>query len=253
MSSSVVSALLSPVFGRSADAFFTSLSAGDVRRLRLAKRIFLANTGLNAALYYTGFSPDGYKVKFPATISWTVRRGLPQKSNLLFWSSGWYLVGSVFARRGDRLARLFAAQMYCVGVVTLGICPVGASALQDQVHFIAAGLYFVYHCVLFEYVRTSRPYQAGFYASFAVFLAAVVKIRKLEARYCFRAEADEEGRTKYAASRAKLAPELRRQLWRFELVQMLSENAMFVSFLLGVTSGLPRVTALKGRCNINCT
>ena len=241
----MLSALLAPVFGRSADTFFTSLSASDVRRLQLAKRIFLANSGLNAALYYGGLSPDGRKVKFPATISWTVRRALPQKSNLLFWSAGWYLVGSVFARRGDRLARLFGLQMYCVGVVTLGICPVGASPLQDQVHFVAAGLYFVYHCVLFEYVRTRRTYQAGFYASFAAFLAAVAKIRSLEARHGFRAEADENSVSKSSGARAKLAPRVRRQLWQCELVQMLSENAMFVAFLLGVTSGLPPVTAFK--------
>jgi hypothetical protein len=235
---------LERLFARSAERFYGSLDSSDVRRLAFARSIFLANSALSLVLYYGGASPDGRQAKFPATISWTVRRGLPKWANLAIWSAGWWQVARVFARRGDALARGFAAQMYLLGLTTVGICPVGQGAVTDAVHGACAGCYFVCHCVLHWYVRTAGAFRAGFFGSFAAFLLALGRVRGMEKKFGFLAESDSRAGKPGdggdgATGRQLLQPEPRRLLFRYELAQMLCENGMFVSFLLGMTSGLP--------------
>ena len=86
---------LERLFAVSAASFHGSLGARDVALLRLAQRLFLGNNALSLVLYYgLEASPDGRAgtTKFPATISWTIRRGLPKWTNLALWSAGWWQV-----------------------------------------------------------------------------------------------------------------------------------------------------------------
>ena len=86
---------LERIFAPSAASFFESLDARDVVLLRRAQRLFFSNSALTLLLYYgLQASPDGRagETKFPATISWTIRRGLPKWTNLIFWSAGWWHV-----------------------------------------------------------------------------------------------------------------------------------------------------------------
>ena len=126
----------------------------------------------------------------------------------------------------------------------IGICPVGQGAVTDAVHGACAGCYFVCHCVLHWYVRTAGAFRAVFFGSFAAFLLALGRVRGMEKKFGFLAESDSRAGKPGdggdgATGRQLLQPEPRRLLFRYELAQMLCENGMFVSFLLGMTSGLP--------------
>ena len=232
---------LSTLFQKSAASFFESLTSQDRATIKLARRIFVANTFINLGLYYSCLSPDspGGKQKFPCTISWTIRKGFTRYSNLVIWSAGWYQMLKLFAKRGDLTAKVFAAQMYAVGLVVCYFAPVGQSRIQDTVHAIGAGLYFVYHCVLFDYVRTTALFRAGFYVSFACFLASLRRIRQIEDMYGFMTESDYFKGSKKGRQNALLMKEpVKRNLRWNKLLQMISENTMFLSFTLGMTSGL---------------
>ena len=65
------------------DAFHQELDDEDIRELRRAKNIFLFNSFLPGFLYYIGLGTDA-RVKFPATISWTIRAGVPKYVNFTY-------------------------------------------------------------------------------------------------------------------------------------------------------------------------
>lgn len=228
------------LFGRSAAAFVGNLRHGDVGAIRRARRIFVASTFLNLALYYSPLSPDPVETrKFPCTISWTIRKGLTKWANVVVWSAGWWQMLKTFARRGDLTARLFSAQMYMVGLVVCFFAPVGQGPLRDRIHTVCAGLYFVYHCILFEYMQTAAVFRAGFYASFYGFLHCLRNIRKVEADYGFLSESDwYTGTAQEQRNTARMNKKTAAQLWWQKLGQMIFENTMFLSFTVGMTSGL---------------
>ena len=135
----------------------------------------------------------------------------------------------VWFSKGDQMARTFAVQMYLVGFSTVYLFPVGQGGWRDQVHGALAGLYFIYHGVMFKYLRTTTPFQIGFYVSFFTFLVQLRQIRKLEVQYEFRTETNQKKNT------------IRDTMWWHEFTLMLTENAMFISFLLGMTSSLKQL------------
>ena len=49
--------------------------------------------------------------------------------------------------------------------------------MQDRAHFISAGLYMLDHHFLFRFLNTKVPYRVGFYASFALFGAAMHRLK----------------------------------------------------------------------------
>ena len=77
------------------------------------------------AYYYRVGSERGERRKFPATISYTIRKGPAKYSNICLWSIGWAMMWRVFRRRGDILARSFAVQMYSAGFLAVAVFPVG--------------------------------------------------------------------------------------------------------------------------------
>ena len=263
-----------PSLSASADAFFRALNPADRARVARARAIFLLNSATNLLLYYGGASPDGHTyAKFPATISWTVRRGLPQAINLLLWACGWWNMLRVFARRGDRMANLFAAQMFVTGISALWVFPIGVGPRVDAAHIAAASMYFVDHIFLFRFFRTAHRYRVWFYTSFASLLVALGRVRAIEKRYGFKAEpsvagaavpndsgglgrADDDGENPGWATaesavqaaagqgggKANMSSETRRRLWWNELAVMVSENSVFVAFVAGMTSGFANVS-----------
>jgi hypothetical protein len=228
--------MLDFIFKASSDHFFKSISTSlkDKQLIRSAQKFFLTQSALNLFLYYGGFGLEAHP-KFPATISFTIRGGLPLYSNMLVWTAGWTQMMRVLLRKGDTLCKIFATQMYCVGFSTVYLFPVGAGGTSDLIHGACAGLYFIYHIVLFKYLRTTTPYKVGFYTSFALFLFSLSRIRRIEKNHQFRSESNAEGNKQQKRS---LPPVIRRKLWWHELLLMVSENTMFVSFLLGMTSSL---------------
>jgi hypothetical protein len=75
----------------SGDAFRGRLTVSDVQQVGTARQLFLTTALLPGALYYLGFSPDGRRPKFPATISFTIRAGLPKIVHHIIWLAGWYV------------------------------------------------------------------------------------------------------------------------------------------------------------------
>ena len=221
----------------SANQFFNRLTKKDARLIKSAQRIFLSNVLINLILYYQGYGVDGNNTKFPATISYTIRGGLPLYTNLLVWTAGWRQMMRVWFSKGDQIARTFAVQMYLVGFSTVYVFPVGQGGWKDQVHGILAGLYFIYHGVMFKYLRTTTPFQFGFYVSFFTFLFNLRAIRKLEVEYDFRTETNQKNNT----TKRKMPVQIQNKLWWHECGVMLTENSMFISFLLGMTSSLKRL------------
>lgn len=227
---------LAALFGRSAKRFLGRLRGSDLAAIRRARRIFVSATFLNLALYYSPLSPDSpSKRKFPCTISWTIRKGFTKWANLVVWSAGWWHMLKTFALRGDLVARVFAAQMYAVGLVVCFIAPVGQGPVSDKIHALGAGLYFVYHCVLFEYMRTATAFRAGFYASFLGFLLCLRSIRKVESDYGFLTESDYyQGSAQEQRNVARMNRKTASKLWWHKLGQMIFENTMFLSFTVGM-------------------
>ena len=224
------------IFSSSSTCFFTSLTRTDASLIKSAQTIFLSQSVINLFLYYLGYGIDGNNTKFPATISFTIRAGLPFYSNLILWSSGWIQMFRVLLSKGDKVAKIFAAQMYLVGLSTVYFFPVGISEKKDQIHGSFAGLYFVYHIVLFKYLRTTFQYQMGFYVSFLSFVLFLKKIRAVEQQYDFKTESNNTLKSK--TQKKKLSKDISNSLFMYELGLMVTENSMFISFLLGMTSSL---------------
>ena len=150
---------------------------------------------------------------------------------LITWTAGWTQMMRVLLTRGDLTARVFAGQMYMVGLSTVCFFPVGFGRVSDQIHGVCAGLYFVYHIVLFKYLQTQRIYQLGFYSSFGTFVYFLHRLRVLENKYNFKAEANQKQKKELPLSVSK-------KIYQNELGMMITENTMFWSFLFGMTSGI---------------
>mmetsp|Transcript_125404 Transcript_125404/g.287255 ORF Transcript_125404/g.287255 Transcript_125404/m.287255 type:complete len:192 (+) Transcript_125404:19-594(+) len=117
----------------SADAFRAQLTRADVRSVVLARNLFHASTFVPLALYHLKLSDDC--PKFPATISYSIRKGVPRVAHHVLWLMGWAVMIKLFRKRGDRWARYFAAQMISTGILAVIVCPLGQSAFRNKVHF----------------------------------------------------------------------------------------------------------------------
>ena len=108
----------------------------DIRQLHRARLLFHACSIVPCALYYAGASER--PTKFPATISFTIRKGLPRLAHHVIWLTGWACMGDVLRRAGSPFIQKFAAAMLATGVWTTIIFRLGSSALGDVFHFLGA-------------------------------------------------------------------------------------------------------------------
>jgi hypothetical protein len=218
--------------------FRNALTAQDLAAIRLARNWFHASQYLPCLLYYAGASDA--QPRFPATISHTIRKGIPKLAHHVSWLIGWWIWYGVLQRRGSASVRLFAQQMFATGIVTTFICGVGQGKISNRVHFVGAGFYMLDHIVLLSLLDTARSYQVGFYASFMLMVGAIKRSKALELDIGLGSEDadlwDEEQRSRQLA---KAPAPLRRKLWWTELCIMVFENALFTSFIAGMTSALP--------------
>lgn len=209
------------------------IASGALFRLRIgdtelahvaaARRLFQATSIIPALIYYfSRFSPDAPAArKFPATISFTIRRGAPWLVHHALWGAGWWRMWCAIRSAGDARLQAFAAQMFATGVLTTGVFALGQSPLRDTLHAACAGLYMIDHHVLIHALDVQPAYSRTFYVSFACMAAAIGAAR--------RAFAWDESASDGRPSRA---------LWLLELVIMVCENLLFYSFVWGMCSGL---------------
>ena len=228
-------------FSSAGRQFRQSLTKRDVRDIILARNSFHISTFLPLLLYHLRVSEP--RPKFPATISHSIRKGIPKVAANLFWLVGWTVMISVFLRRSGRLGRYFVIQMFLTGVVTTIVCPLGKGELSDKIHFVTAGLYMVDHHLLFDFLNTSLSYRFGFYSSFLLFAASIMRQKKLhEVAKVATAESiqwSSQDDYQRELARADLTPAQRRELRILDFAIMAFEYGLFISFVSGMGTGLP--------------
>ena len=241
--------------------------------LRTAQGFFLATLILPAAVFY-GIDPSSDR-KFPATISWQIRRGTPKILHHITWLAGWGWVLDTLRRIGEaRVWLIFAVIMVSVGVVAVVLAPVDGSKRQDAVHYAASAAYIVLHIPWMSRWRIPHlPYQLGFYASLLLFALTEAALQQHRQRHGARLESElglkRERRFNSRGHRAWHSTELAQRLdelaiscahskgssdvfrrliarqWWLELAEMVLENAVFLFFVCGMPNGAQRDYTLQ--------
>lgn len=212
------------------------LTPRDVRQLHRARALFHLCSVLPCALYYLGTSER--PTKFPATISFTIRKGPPRWAHHAVWCAGWALMGDVIRRAGSGWVQRFSASMFATGVWTVVVFRLGHGRASDVAHFLGAASYMIDHEVLSRLLGVWRAYHLGFRVAFAVLIGALARGHALERRAGVGSES-RVSPTARARQTAAAPPHLRRSLWRADMVIMIAENLLFSSFVHGLTSGVP--------------
>mmetsp|Transcript_40703 Transcript_40703/g.117792 ORF Transcript_40703/g.117792 Transcript_40703/m.117792 type:complete len:237 (-) Transcript_40703:71-781(-) len=231
-------------FAASGRVFRERLCASDVRRLRIAQAIWQSSMVVPPALYYLKTSDP--TPLFPATISWTIREGVPRLAHHSLWLAAWCLCLSVVQRRGDWRGRAFSWQMLATGVVCVILCPLGSDGLRERIHTWTAAAYMMDHHLFLRAFGVPSHWVAVFWGCFGAFaggtLASKALVASVEARDAPgpQGKADEHG--PYLLREAAQHPSIRERLWRLELFRMFSENGMFFIFL---STFLCRVTGRR--------
>jgi hypothetical protein len=206
----------------------------DLTDIAVSQALFHISMLLPPFLYWVCRTPDA-DPRFPATISWTIRRGTPKTVQHVCWLAGWLNLSPVLARDWRVLA--FAAQMVLTGCAAICVCPVGVSRSFDMVHYVGSLAYMLDHIILFHVLDVPAGYQRGFYLSLAVFLCSKLALETSKARAGVVLPPHLSNEGVLRTLRALPAPH-RRRVWLSELVEMISENALFAFFISGMGAGV---------------
>ena len=127
-----------------------------------------------------------------------------------------------------------------------------SAATIDQLHMVCAAMYMLDHHVLIRVLDVSPAYARAYYAAFATMLAAMGVARRLFAwdESTYVASAMTSSASASASSTALTAAAISARpawlLFALELVVMVCENALFFSFVAGMTSGLRAAATESG-------
>ena len=200
-----------------------------------AKRLFVLSSVLPPFFYYGG---TGTK-KFPATISFTIRKGVPRFVHHALWIAGWYKMSKVVRGAGNRMTKLFALQMFATGITSVVLCPLGKSETRNRIHAITAAMYMLDHFVLFDLFKTPRKFRYAFVASFLFFCYFLKRVKEFNKKHRLAAEGDDDSDVARRQNQIhSLDKTHRNSLFISELFVMIFENSMFLSFTGGMTIGL---------------
>ena len=94
-------------------------------------------------LYYLKTSEN--PTKFPATISFTIRKGIPRFVSNGFWLLGYGLFLRIIWKNGGLLSKIFAGIMFSTGFLANIIFPLGRG--KDKLHFLFSLIYMLAHVV----------------------------------------------------------------------------------------------------------
>ena len=142
-------------------AFRTALAPADISRIKLARDVFQCSWLLPLGLYFLLEPPPR---RWPITISWTIRKGLPKLAHHTCWLAGWLLFVTAARHAGDALISAFMLSMFLTGALAIILCPIGQSPLQDKIHWVASLLYMADHAIVFGILGTPTIYVAGFWS-----------------------------------------------------------------------------------------
>lgn len=219
----------------SGSSFLASLTKADIRRLRAAQLLLVSALALPLALYHARTSEA--RPLFPNTISWSIRKGMPRHASHALWTAAWLMMLSVFQRRGDFNTRMFALQMFAKGIITVLLCPAGSDGVRWKIHKYGATSYLLDHQT-FAWLLDMRPvYMLGFWACF--FCSEVGAAISRHLMGSVQPETRKQDIPPLLRSEAS-TQRIQNGLWYSELMQMLTENGMFMLFVSGMLSGVPR-------------
>ena len=202
-----------PTFASHAVALRAALTPADLASMGFARDLFQASWAVPLAIY-AALEPRPRR--FPMSISWTIRKGVPKLVHHILWLSGWALLAATLMRTGDVFVARFALQMFATGALTVIICPLSGRRVQDAIHWVSALVYMCDHVVMFGVLGTKPAFVSGFWACFAAMSVCTVAERRA------------------LAAGAPAQAQLRAAEWGF----MLGEYGLFIVFLCGMLSGL---------------
>jgi len=227
-----------------------SVTSDDVLILKRARLLFHLCSILPPLTYYfsRGYLAVDRPPKFPATISFTIRKGLPKKIQTILWAGGWALMYRLIHRRTKHasqhfyssLLRRYTLQMIGTGVCTIELFPLGKSDTADIFHFMGAAKYMLDHIILMDVLKMKPLYRKMFFWSFGMLVLNCGVVRSIEVLAGIAKESDTSVTTAQRAKQIsqKLSPPARSRLFLSELLVMLFENLLFSSFVQGIPSGL---------------
>lgn len=225
-----------------APGVFTSHQASLLERARL---IFIVEQLIIFPLYYLpglrGRLGGDVSPRFPCSISWMTRKGLPRAVTLVLWCWGWALMVRAYFMDGDASAMrahdwwraAFMLQMFGTGFVAVVVTPMKgadvALGAADKLHCYAAMLYVFDHVIADVFVLgVSNAYLVAFVAASA--FCGVCQL--------LRTDGDRRARQLYVRAFGARRLSLATFLYVLELAFMASENALFLIFLVGMNSGV---------------
>jgi hypothetical protein len=217
--------------------FRSRLSPQDLKGIQRARFLFHSCSILPPLIYYWGKTTEDKPTKFPASISFTIRKGAPQRAQLLLWTAGWIYMFRIIRQAGSDVLQKFSIKMFLTGVWTTVVFRLGGNHFSNMIHFFGAGWYMVDHIVLLKILKTRPMYRKIFYGSFLCLLTSIGRLRRLEQEAKLPAEAETTTRDR-AIRLARLPAKLQRSIFWWELLLMVSENMLFASFVDGMPSGL---------------
>ena len=141
------------------------MTAADLEELKAGLQVaqlFFLSTFVAPTLVYYSTEPRADR-RFPATISWTIRRGTSKFLHHALWLAGWACVINALQRSGETRAWVaFALFMVSVGIVAVVLSPIGFSERMDTIHNAASAAYMLLHIPWFTPWRIPwLPYQLG--------------------------------------------------------------------------------------------
>lgn len=230
--------------------FRNSLISDDVLLLKRARFLFHLCSILPPLAYYFGRGSLAVDrpPKFPATISFTIRKGLPKKIQTVLWTAGWVLMYRVIHRRTKPIAphtqpsllRRYCLQMIGTGVWTTEVFRLGTSDPADVCHFLGAAKYMLDHIVMMDVLKMKPLHRKSFFWSFGMLILNFGAVHSIESFAGIAKESDNRFTTAQRARQIsqKLSPYMRSRLFASELLVMLFENLLFSSFVQGIPIGI---------------
>jgi len=222
------------------------MSPAQIFYITLAQRVFILNMVLNFLLYYMPpfkylCGGDGDNTKFPCSISWMTRKGLPRYMTFGTWLPGWACLLHSYSlhEQSNALAiQIFGVTMFATGFVTCILTPIRedvAMGQRDTIHCIGASIYIVYHILAYEWVLGVDCFTgSNLYG-----LGLMLNLGMCGTCQYLRMNDNRVARALYESLAWKSPAQVRYSsfLYGIELLFAFSENALFFIFLLGMTSG----------------
>lgn len=257
------------------------LTPRELWLIKAGRNTFLFCQAVPPLLYYLRYSDKS--PRFPATISHTIRKGLPRWFHHFSWILGWGLTCAGMYPSSNRAIRIFVTQMVLTGIVCVMLFPLGSGGTSAlKIHYVTAIMYMADHFWLAEILNENAIYRITFKLCFVgmVFCAILsTRIKKGKDLDSDDESVDGEVITQgngrndqdrfanmlsrlslvcVGGPKALLYPFETKQTiqkkelnniihWYLKLLVMLTENGLFTSFVLGMASGLRQPNKLLAK------